>query len=252
MSVAIVPNETLTLQGPLGLIAPPDIAIECAAFSGTLGMLIKCVLHQRVDLWDIPLHPICQAYVEYLLETNENDVDGASTALVAMAYLIERKAHRLIPVPEVVEDELENLYSGPEIIDFQSALLSLESRFEERQHLFFRTADVRHEYEIPVTLGKVGPADLGRALESLLAKAKADPPVMLGRARRSLADQMRVVARCLTASPTTLVDLVEGEFSRSEALWWFLALLELIRLDQARVEMNATGDVLFSSAEVSL
>lgn len=247
MSVAVASNESLVLQGPLGLIAPPNIAIECDAFQGTLGALIKCVLHQKIDLWDIPLQPICQAYVEYLLETDENDVDGASTAMVAMAYLIERKAFRLIPLPEPSEEDLlEGLYEGPEIIDFQEALLSLEERFEERQNLFFRSVDVRHEYEIPVSLGKITVADLGRALENLLAKAQEETTVMMSRPRRSLAEQMRVVERCLSHEPRPLETLVEGEFTRAEALWWFLALLELIRLSQAWVELGPDGQVLFS------
>ena len=247
MALALAPHEPLVMQGPLGLIAPPEIAIECAAFQGTLGTLIKCVLAQKVDLWEIPLHPICQAYVEYLLETDESDVDGAATAMVAMAYLVERKAFRLIPLPEPAEEDLlEGLYDGPEILDFREALLCLEERFEDRQNLFFRSVDVRREYEIPVELGKVTVADLGRALENLLAKAKDEPVVMLGRPRRSLTEQMRVVERCLSLEPRPLEILVEGEFTRTEVLWWFLALLELIRLSQAWVEMSPDGVVLFS------
>jgi hypothetical protein len=37
-----------------------------------------------------------------------------------------------------------------------------------------------------------------------------------------------------------------GDFTRSEVVWWFLALLELIRLGQARVDLK-DGDVRFKS-----
>ena len=39
-------------------------------------------------------------------------------------------------------------------------------------------------------------------------------------------------------------EIATGEFTRSEVVWWFLALLELIRLGQAMVTLK-DGDVRF-------
>ncbi len=233
------------MQGPLGLIAPPEIAIDCEAFTGTLGTLIRCVLHQKVDLWDIPLRPICQAFLDYVLESQTEDVDSAATALLAMAFLVERKAFRLLPLPEVEAEFEDEVYAGPEILDFKEALNVLEARFEERQDLFFRSVDMRHEYEVPVELGSVTTADLGRALQTLLDKAVDEPNLMMSKPRRSLAEQMRIVDRCLGIKPMPLVELVEGVFNRQEALWWFLALLELMRLGTAGALMSEDGEVRF-------
>ncbi|MCC7102341.1 MAG: segregation/condensation protein A [Fimbriimonadaceae bacterium] len=246
MALALAP-ETTRWQGPFGLVPPPEIAIQCEAFNGTLETLIKCVIQQKVDLWDIPLHPICLAYVDYLLDQPDEDVDSVSSAMLAMAYLLERKAHRLLPLPEPIE-ELDGLaYEGPGLEFYQPVLLGLEESFEERQRLFFRSADAREDYEIPIDLGKITTSDLGRALEALLDKAVPElPHVSFGRPRRSLADQMKIVARCLSESPRALPDLVEGEFTRGEALWWFLALLELIRLSAAVVMLGQDGSLLFS------
>lgn len=245
MATALATAEPILFQGPLGLMAPPEISIECDAFQGTLGTLLRCVVHQKIDLWDIPLHPICQAYLDYLVESDHGDVEGASAALVAMAYLVERKAFRLLPLPEPEPDEdWADAYDGPEILDFREVLMSLEERFEARQGLFFRASEVKVDYELPVEIGKVTVADLSRALETLLAKAKDEPEALLARPRRSLAEQMKIVARCLTLEPRPLVALVEGEFTRAEAMWWFLALLELIRLGEATVTLD--GEALFA------
>lgn len=246
MSTSLVrAKETLVFQGPLGLTAPPEIAIECEAYTGSLGALVRCVLHQKVDLYDIPMLPICQAYAEYVMGSDSEDLEGATTALIAIAYLVERKAHRLLPMPEPeeLEDEL-HVYDGPGILDFQTALKSLSLSFEDRQELFFRSAG-EPNYEIPFEIKGVNGNDLARALEALLERATQQPEVFLSRPRRSLAEMMQVVARCLSQDQRSLVDLVEGEYTRVEALWWFLALLELIRLGTAGVSVLENGEVRF-------
>jgi hypothetical protein len=55
---------------------------------------------------------------------------------------------------------------------------------------------------------------------------------------------MGVVLRALPDKFETLDRIVTGEFTRSEVVWWFLALLELIRLGQAKVAVQE-GDVRF-------
>lgn len=236
----------------MGLIAPPEIAIECGAFTGTLGTLVRCVMQQKIDLWEIPLYPVCQAYLAYLTEASPDDWDGSSTALLAMSYLVERKAFRLLPLPEPEPEEWDDaVYEGPEILDFREVLLALEERFESRQNLFFRTSDPRGEYEIPFDLGRVTVDDLGRALQSLLNRATESPEFLVSKPRRSLAEQMEVVERRLSPEPQDLLALMEGEFTKEEAMWWFLALLELIRLGKGQAVCQEDGVVRFWRPEVA-
>lgn len=231
--------------GPLGFAAPPEIAIECDAFSGSLATLVKCVANQKLDLCEVPLWPICEAFLDYLRESNLDDVEGASTALVAMAYLVERKAYRLLPIPpKADEEELGPDFSGPSILEYHDVLEELDAYVGHREDLFFRSTG-SEEYELPVELGKVSVDDLSRALESLLKRAVQKEDVIVGRPRRSLADQMNVVQQCLPFDPAPLEDIVQGEFTRTEAVWWFLALLELIRTGCASVDLSESGQVVF-------
>jgi hypothetical protein len=59
---------------------------------------------------------------------------------------------------------------------------------------------------------------------------------------------MTLVARELPIEFALLENIVVGEFTRSEIVWWFLALLELIRLGQARVKVEGE-EVFFARAE---
>ena len=93
-SRAIVKDPTLAVLSPTGVIAPPPIQVECPKFSGSLAMLFACVRDRKVELLDVPLFPICEAYFAYLMESDWANLDEAASALAALAYLLERKADR--------------------------------------------------------------------------------------------------------------------------------------------------------------
>jgi chromatin segregation and condensation protein Rec8/ScpA/Scc1 (kleisin family) len=226
--------------GPLGVFSPPEIHIECAAFTGTLGVLFTFVRDKKVDLLDIPLAPICLAYAEYLAASQETELEGSAVAATVLAYMLERKAHQLLPsthIEEEEEPEIEGI--DPTSHLYAPAVRALQQRLEEREQLFFRSGDPADmPYELPLDTESVTTDDLARALESLLARAQPDPVEPLGRPRRSLSEQMGIVLAALPQQPETLDKIVVGEFTRSEVVWWFLALLELIRLGQAVVVMQ--------------
>ena len=120
---------------------------------------------------------------------------------------------------------------------------------EERSQMFFRAPDAGPEpYELPLNLENVSSGDLARALERLLLRAKPEPVRPLGKPRKSLSDQMRIVLHALSESWQSLDDMVEDPFTRSDAVYWFLALLELIRLGQAAAKVEGEA-VLFARAK---
>lgn len=232
-------------SGPLGWVALPEITIECDAFEGTLGTLVRCVLNQKVDLTEIPLSPIVGAYIEYMLAAGEDELDASATGLVALSYLIERKAYRLLPGSEPsAEEEEEPIWEGPSVLDFEPALLALRSQGDERSLIHFRQA-AGQEYRFPTEVVQVDVRLLGQCLEELMARAVPTGDVVTARARRSLADQMRAVLKTLGPDPLPIDRLCLAEFTREEAVWIFLALLELIRLRQACVAISEDGQIGF-------
>ncbi|MFZ4507497.1 MAG: segregation/condensation protein A [Fimbriimonas sp.] len=234
----------------MGVVVPAPIHIESSVFEGSLAMLFRCVKEHKVDLLQVPLFPICEAYFSYLLDLHRDDVDEASAALAALAYLIERKAWMLLPTPEP-EPEMEvegfDRASLPEssIHEYSSVIEALVDWQSERSHLFFRSLEQTLPYELPYTLANVSAGDLARAFERLIRRAQ--PEVRpLGRPRKSLTEQMLVVRERLQSIFLPLDLLIEEPYSTSDAVFWFLALLELIKLGQAAVEVDGE-EVLFAS-----
>ena len=239
--------------GPLGFVAPPDIHIECEAFQGSLAMLFHCVRERRVDLLGVPLAPICEAYFSYLLENADQDIESAATAMTALAYLLERKAWALIPRPEEAEPDADDLLNEvePYAHEFHPAIEALRGLQDQRANFFFRPADASERtYELPFEIGEATTVDLARVLERLLEKAVPDPIEPVSRPRRSLSEQMTIVMKALNKSYRPLDQVVTGEFTRSEIVWWFLALLELIRLGQARIKVDG-DEILFAKGDGS-
>lgn len=250
--MAAVAKTTETL-GPLGIFNPPEIHVECPVFTGSLGMLFTCVRERKIDLLDVPLAPVCEAYFHYLLQNAESDLESAAVALAALSYLIEKKAWMLLPSPEAEEPESGDVLDivDPYIYEFAPVIDDLLNRQSDRDQLFFRHPDAKlADYELPFDTSQVTPFDLATVFEKLLAKAKPDTPEILNKPRRSLSDQMVVVMKALPSDFRTLDLIVTGEFTRSEVVWWFLALLELIRLGQALVKIEE-GEVLFAKGNAS-
>jgi segregation and condensation protein A len=228
--LATIDNSTI-----LGSAVPPSLPIRTPAFDGPLALLIKFVQEKRITLLDVPLAPIANAYLDYLEETDCADLDSAGAALLAIAYLLERKAELLLPQPSVIiQEELPGLIE-PTSYYFAPAIETLENRFSNRQQLFFRQPDApREAYQLPLDIGDLTANSLAAALKRLLEAAI--PPKFDHQPNRphvSLRVKMDEIISALSAtdSALTLDSLLPNSFTRLDVVWTFLAILELVKLN---------------------
>lgn len=238
--------ETSATISALGIVAPPPIHVTTDTFDGSLATLFGLVRAQKIDLLEVPLLPICEAYFEYLMQARDASLDEAAAALAALSFLLERKAWRLIPIPEVEPEPYEESeeLGLPSIGEYHLAISALEVWHEARSGLFFRSPDAEFlPYEVPVVLANARGVDLARALERLLRRSIPTEMPDLSRARKSLAGEMSRVYARLGVSWICLAELV-GDFSRREdAVYGFLAILELLRLGDAELKIDGEEPV---------
>jgi chromatin segregation and condensation protein Rec8/ScpA/Scc1 (kleisin family) len=231
----------------LGLVAPPPIHIDSPRFEGSLATLFAYAKTQRVDLRDIPLMPICEAYFAYML-ADEPNVDEAAAALAALSYLLERKAYLLLPVQELHEDDEEETLGLPSstAFEYRAAIASLVLWHEERSALFFRVSgqDVS-TYELPFEFEDLRSTTLAQALLRLLERSKPVETPSVSRTGRSLAEEMRRLLAWISYEWKPLVQLAPSGCSREDAVYMFLSLLELIRLGQVAARV-VNGEAEFS------
>ena len=226
-------------------------AVSTPVFEGPFDLLLHLISNQQVDVHEVSLSAIVEAYVAEL-EHLRLDLDQSSEFLLIAAILIELKAKRLLPRPEGVDldDELA-LWEERDLLlarlleckTFKDAAGSLAALAETAALSWPRRVgpDERFAGLVPDLLAGVNPERLKRAFERATAP-KPTPVVDLSHVtpiRISVADAVlelchelprigRVTFRRLTA------DLVE----RVDIVVHFLAVLELykqglIELDQA-------------------
>ena len=99
--------------------------VQIPAFEGPFDLLLRLILTDEVDLWEVSLLGIVDAYLAEVDRIGHLDLDGATEFLLVAATLVELKARRLLP--------------GPDDIDLDEEL----ARFEERDVLLARLLDCK-------------------------------------------------------------------------------------------------------------
>ncbi|MDQ2985106.1 MAG: hypothetical protein M3R13_00095 [Armatimonadota bacterium] len=228
-------QQEKTSLAPAGLATPVPLRVESPGFQGSLATLFHLARDGRIDLSGIPLTPVCIAYCEYIREMPEDDVDAAGAALLALAYLVERKAWSLLPIADPPPPEEIGELPEPTVHEFAIAVDSLEERHRERSQLFFRQGESPDSYEVPMAPGAASAADLARAFERILLKAKPVDMEPLARHRPSLADVMKdVLKHVREAGSATIEAVLPSDFTRLDVVFVFLAVLELMRIGQIK------------------
>ena len=84
--------------------APPS---RTPAFEGPVDLLLQLVTSHQVDIFDIPLAEVVDAFVAEVAAWEAVDLQTLSEFLVIAAVLIELKSRRLLPGPDDVEPDEE-------------------------------------------------------------------------------------------------------------------------------------------------
>lgn len=72
-------------------------AVQTPVFEGPFDLLLHLILREQVDLYEISLVTIVDAYLDELAKMDELDLDVATEFLLIAATLVELKTRRLLP-----------------------------------------------------------------------------------------------------------------------------------------------------------
>ena len=96
------------------------MAVQTSVFEGPFDLLLHLILREQVDIYEVSLSRVVDAYLEELGRMPALDLEAATEFLLIAATLVELKARRLLP--------------GRDDIELDEEL----SRFEERDLLLAR------------------------------------------------------------------------------------------------------------------
>jgi segregation and condensation protein A len=233
-------------------------AVQTPVFEGPFDLLLHLILREQVDLYEIELASIVDAYLAELERMEELDLEVATEFLLIAATLVELKAKRLLPDDRDVDvdDELA-LWEERDLLlarlldckTFKDAASVLGALAAEAGRSYPRQAGLEERFVdlTPDLLAGIDAEDLRAAF--LRAIAPRPAPVVdlshVGAIRVSVSDAVEeLVDELPRLGRATFRQLTESLVDRVEVVVRFLAILELYKQGLVDLEQSrAFGDI---------
>jgi segregation and condensation protein A len=219
-------------------------------FEGPLDLLLHLVTEHQVDIFDIPIARITEAYLLALKSMQELDIDVAGEFLQMAAQLMLVKSKMLLPRTEVAEDTDPAEEQGDPRAELVRRLLEYQKYKEAaedlgRHDILDRDVFARRvrapglpQPDGPDGLAEVSTFQLIEALDRALANARPETRLEMEADRLSITDAISRVADVLRLRQrVTFVELLlsSGDGGRPAVIAAFLAVLEMVKLRLLRI-----------------
>lgn len=230
----------------------PRLEIATPVFEGPLELLLVLAEREEVDIFQVSLAALTEAYLAEIAALDERDPVEMAEFLWLAARLLLLKSIRLLPGEEP-DDEEADLLGWEE--DVRSRLLEYRAYKEMAEKLMERAAADEPSYPAPAREvavdGQEEPlqvAALVAAFQSVLARIPPRPLVYVGTGW-TLEDKLEVLEQRLRRGPFELVEVLLECRDRLEAVVTFVAVLEMLRRGAIRVRQEQSfGQILVEAS----
>ncbi|HET7235323.1 MAG TPA: segregation/condensation protein A, partial [Actinomycetota bacterium] len=103
--------------------ASATFAVELPVFTGPFRLLADLLLEQKIDVCDVSIAAITDAFLAHSKESEAWSLEDATWFLAVCAILLELKVGRLMPRHEVVDEE-DLLGVSPDLVYARSLELA--------------------------------------------------------------------------------------------------------------------------------
>ncbi len=232
--------------------------VATPVYDGPFDLLMHLILKEEVDIHEVSLTRIVEAYLEEIQRMQMLDLDVATEFLLIASTLVELKTRRLLPGREDMDlDEELALWSERDLLlarlldckTFKD-VAAVFSQLTDRASLSFPRRsgpDERFADLLPDMLDGVTPARLQRAY---LRVTQPKPPTSIdlfhvAPIRASVADALMEMLETLPKlGKVTFRQITEAIHDRIEVVVRFLAILELYKQGRVTLEQSDRfGDI---------
>jgi segregation and condensation protein A len=241
--------------GAIGRGRRPEVAtqVKLAEWEGPLGLLLSLIESRRLDVLEVPLGSLAEAYLDALAGIDVDRLGHISSFVAVAAQLILIKSRAMLPRPPVIEapGDVEEAEPDPERA-LRERLLVYRAYRDAGSRLqddaLARVGMFRREPAAAAAAGLAGASTapgppLGvslltgalAGLVQLLPPPEAPPEVVLRSI--TLTQRAAIIRAALGDAPTiVLQDLLTGVRDRVVVAVTFLAMLELMKRRELVVE----------------
>lgn len=228
-------------------------------FEGPLDLLYHLIKVAKIDIRDIFISQITEQYLEMMKDIDSLDMEKAADFTLMAATLLEIKSKQLLPKPEVLEesdeeDPEEKLYRQLEEYKLFKEASEKMKEIEDVGKFYKKPDDSAGEYryELPE---KLSVDALINAFSNLLHRVSVRAEEITERKivkdRFTVAEKIAQIKDALLLKPKfKFNELFEADYSKSEIINTFLALLELLKTQIIKVEQTSTfGEIEITKRE---
>ncbi|MGH7902553.1 MAG: segregation and condensation protein A [Candidatus Dormibacteraceae bacterium] len=217
------------------------LEVATPVFEGPLELLLALIEREDLDILEVPLAGVTEAYLREVAAMEAPDAGEMSEFLWMAARLLLLKSIRLLPGED----------PDPEDVDLLGWEEDVRRRLEEyrvykevARQLMERVAEEPFSFPPPAREvdvdGQEEPIEarlLLGAFQDVLARVPPRPLTLAGRAW-TLEEKLDALEVRLAAGPIELVGLILESEDRLEAVVVFVAVLELLRRGRVRVRQR--------------
>jgi len=239
-------------------VGPVSVTVTTSVYEGPFDLLLNLILKEEVDLYEVSLSAIVDAYLAELESLQSCDLEAATEFLLIASILVELKTRRLLPTHGRADPDDEfGLWEERDLLlarlleckTFKDAAVSLKRMAAEASRSRPRRAGLedRFMHLAPDILDGVTTDQLRAAYMAAMTPRQSvhvDTDT-IAPIRISVADAVAELVDELPRSGTvTFRHLTRSLSDRIEIVVWFLAVLELykqgvVELDQ----LDSFGDI---------
>ena len=217
--------------------------VQTPVFEGPFDLLLHLITREQVDLYDISISTIVDAYLAHLAAMETLDLDVATEFLLIAATLIELKTRRLLPGRDDIDlDEELALWEERDLLlarlleckTFKDAAEALQTLAHAAERSHPRRAGMEERFLdlVPDVLAGVTPEDLKAALLRALTpkpQARVDT-AHIAPIRASVRDAVEeLIDELPRIGVITFRHLTQDLAERLAVIVRFLAVLELFK-----------------------
>lgn len=219
-----------------------EINYKLDVFEGPMDLLLYLITKHKLNIYDIPIFELVEQYTAYIRDMQALDLDVASEFLEMAARLIHIKSLSLLPVHEEGE-QLRRELSG-ELIEYaackkaaealamQTAGFNVQTRLPEPIESDMTYTRVHDPIELLNAYIRV----MGKKLRMLPPKFDVFRPLVQKKIV-SVTEKIKSVVSALSSKKQVKFgELLHTATSRSELVAVFLAVLELAKTGNIRVD----------------
>lgn len=230
----------------------PDYRVELETFRGPLDLLLFLVKRNEVDIFDIPIAKITEQFCAYTKVLQQIDVEMAGDFLVMAATLMEIKSKLLLPHETLTDENAEDpraelVKQLVEYRKYKDAAALLESRAEQQGSRLARSApEEPPRAGAPPAVRPVELWDLVSAFGRLMRDAELlHPAPIIVDDTPQFVYQQQIRQQLKLHGRLTFRGLFTPPYTRSRLLGIFLAILELVRMQQIHAEQDSKYGEVF-------